>query len=734
MRLYSHSKSKKGFTIVELIVVISVIAILASISIVGYGSWRNSVISTQIKNDLTAVASAMESARTFSNGYPTSLPSNVQPSENVTLTLMVDSDATSYCIDGVSSENTNLTFFIASDTKDKGALEGTCATRPNQVVPSVPTGLAVNASRTSSIDLSWDESTNLPIGYTAQCASDAGFIVGLGQSTQASTSTTVTGLDASTTHYCRVKATNAAGSSDWSTTISTNTTDQECSTTGQFGTYPICYAYDALPLASSIEGYWTSPPDGYLIEDGSAVSRTTYAELFASIGTTFGAGDGATTFNLPDSRGRVAVNRNTSDTEFDAIGERPGSKTEQLTTTQMPTHTHKLPWQQNGNDVSDYLGGSGAAYGLATSYNAATTYDPLEPVGGNDGHNNIQPSIVKTFAIKYRPSTGSESTLPTGTSIQGYWTSAPAGYLLENGSAVSRTTYSDLFAVTGTTYGVGNGTTTFNLPDSRGRASVNLSPTDTEFDAMGEKPGSKTEQLTIAQMPSHTHKVPYLASGNDVSDYLGGSGAGYGIAYNYTTMRSGTYDPLEPVGGGATHNNIQPSITRTFAIKYTAVAGSVEASPRGTSIQGYWTSAPAGYLLENGSAVSRTTYAALFAVIGTTYGAGNGTTTFNLPDSRGRVGVHKKSTDPEFDTMGEKYGEKSHVLTIAEMPTHTHKLTWQNNGNDVSDYLGGSGADYGIASTYNFKSGTYDLLEPVGGDGAHNEIQPSITKMFAIKF
>src|SRR5690606_12877743 len=59
--------------------------------------------------------------------------------------------------------------------------------------------------------------------------------------------------------------------------------------------------------------------------------------------------------------------------------------------------------------------------------------------------------------------------------------------------------------------------------------------------------------------------------------------------------------------------------------------------PIGTVADFAGTSAPAGWLLCYGQAVSRTTYAALFAVLGTTYGAGNGSSTFNLPDCRGRV-------------------------------------------------------------------------------------------------
>jgi microcystin-dependent protein len=82
------------------------------------------------------------------------------------------------------------------------------------------------------------------------------------------------------------------------------------------------------------------PPTGWLICSGTAVSRTTYAALFAVIGTTYGSGDGSTTFNLPDLKGNVPVGRNTSDSQFDTLGETGGAKTHTLTTTEMPSHTH----------------------------------------------------------------------------------------------------------------------------------------------------------------------------------------------------------------------------------------------------------------------------------------------------------------------------------------------------------------------------------------------------------
>jgi microcystin-dependent protein len=95
--------------------------------------------------------------------------------------------------------------------------------------------------------------------------------------------------------------------------------------------------------------------------------------------------------------------------------------------------------------------------------------------------------------------------------------------------------------------------------------------------------------------------------------------------------------------------------------------------------------APSGWLLCFGQAVSRTTYAALFGVIGTTYGAGNGTTTFNLPDLRGRVTAGQDdmggtsanrltgaSGGVDGDVLGATGGDETHVLTTAQLASHSH--------------------------------------------------------------
>ena len=84
------------------------------------------------------------------------------------------------------------------------------------------------------------------------------------------------------------------------------------------------------------------PPTGWLLCDGSAVDRTTYSALFALIGIIYGSGDGTTTFNLPNTKGRIPVGRDAAQTEFDVIGEVGGAKTHILATTEIPSHQHTM--------------------------------------------------------------------------------------------------------------------------------------------------------------------------------------------------------------------------------------------------------------------------------------------------------------------------------------------------------------------------------------------------------
>ena len=134
-------------------------------------------------------------------------------------------------------------------------------------------------------------------------------------------------------------------------------------------------------------------------------------------------------------------------------------------------------------------------------------------------------------------------------------------------------------------------------------------------------------------------------------------------------------------------------------------------------------STPDGFLECDGQAVSRTDYADLFAVIGITYGPGDGSTTFNLPDLRGRVPVGQDTGQVEFDTLGETGGEKAHTLTVTEMPAHTH--TEVTATPSLCD---------GIILTAPSSIPGVGLTGSAGGGAAHNNLQPYLTLKFIIKF
>lgn len=80
--------------------------------------------------------------------------------------------------------------------------------------------------------------------------------------------------------------------------------------------------------------------------------------------------------------------------------------------------------------------------------------------------------------------------------------------------------------------------------------------------------------------------------------------------------------------------------------------------------------APTGWLICNGQAVNRNTYAALFGIIGTAFGAGDGTATFNLPNFGGRTPMGQNGTYPR----GSSGGTVSNTLTVAQLPSHTHGI------------------------------------------------------------
>lgn len=171
-----------------------------------------------------------------------------------------------------------------------------------------------------------------------------------------------------------------------------------------------------LPFAASVA------PSGWLLCDGSAVSRSTYADLFSAIGTTWGAGDGTSTFNIPDLRGKIPVAQSTAGTlsTFAATG---GEETHTLSTAELPIHSHANSATAGVQSVSHthsltgefqevtYTGGTSTVVplidtgGVSTGSQSASHSHSISMTNANAGsgttHNNLQPYAVMLYIIRY---------------------------------------------------------------------------------------------------------------------------------------------------------------------------------------------------------------------------------------------------------------------------------------------------------------------------------------------
>lgn len=244
---------------------------------------------------------------------------------------------------------------------------------------------------------------------------------------------------------------------------------------------------------------------------------------------------------------------------------------------------------------------------LAQTMSDATSQDFLD-----DGDSAALTALMKTFFL---------TLLPSGSLMPFAGSTAPAHFLLCYGQAVSRTTYATLFAAIGTTYGVGDGSTTFNLPDLRGRAiagkddmggaaanRVTTGGSGVNGAALGGSGGLQAVTLATAEIPAHTHtQQPHThslpAHSHSINDpghqhvpVSAGGGASYpaGAAnFTFPTASPGQSDfgmrtsigytgislnaagPVnadttavnDNAGGGGSHQNMQPTIVLNYIIK-----------------------------------------------------------------------------------------------------------------------------------------------------------------------
>jgi microcystin-dependent protein len=165
----------------------------------------------------------------------------------------------------------------------------------------------------------------------------------------------------------------------------------------------------------------SSLPSGWLWADGSTVSRTTYADLFALIGTTYGAGDGSTTFALPDLRGRTIAGKDNMDNsegtgggdaarltsgskaaiDGDTLGASGGVEEHLLTWEEsgLKAHTHSFTDNYNGSRSAQ--GGTNITVGSATLTGAADATSANTAEDADEAHTNVQPTLVLNYIVRY---------------------------------------------------------------------------------------------------------------------------------------------------------------------------------------------------------------------------------------------------------------------------------------------------------------------------------------------
>lgn len=152
------------------------------------------------------------------------------------------------------------------------------------------------------------------------------------------------------------------------------------------------------PVGMIVPFAGSSAPDGWVLCEGQAVSRTAYAALFAVVGTAYGAGDGSTTFNLPDLRRRSPIGPGGAWSP----GQQVGAETHTLTTNEMPAHSHPQRGSMLGALYHGVNGGSGQRTTLAQTTVNAYGYTLLvtADTGGGAAHNNVGPALVLNFMIR----------------------------------------------------------------------------------------------------------------------------------------------------------------------------------------------------------------------------------------------------------------------------------------------------------------------------------------------
>jgi len=280
-----------------------------------------------------------------------------------------------------------------------------------------------------------------------------------------------------------------------------------------------------------------------------------------------------------------------------------------------------------------------------------------------------------------------------------------------------------------------------------GQVGINRNPTTEQLEVAGA--------ATAAGQAANLSSGPARASMDITSAGIARIGGVAGAGSNPTTqlLSGGAAVATLTTGGGLQVGSPTGGDQGAGAINaqafYQNGAPVVAAVPTGTLLPFAGSSAPLGYLLADGSSYSTTTYAALFNVIGYTFG-GSGSS-FNVPDLRGRVAAGNDSATGRLNNSGQFTnagpgsvgGEAAHTLVTGEMPSHSHGVndsghahnqepgTVVNNGGDSSP--SGAVGSNGVSGGATEAATTGISIQSAGGGSAHNNVQPTLIVNYIIK-
>ena len=295
-----------------------------------------------------------------------------------------------------------------------------------------------------------------------------------------------------------------------------------------------CAAFDLTTTTTAVFAAYVPPVTKlYVVKNSSIYTATVYASTVA--GNTTAAGTGVA---IP--AGRTVIIRcdgtNIVD-QFDYISSN-------LTV--------------GGNQV---VTGTLAVTGTSTfTGSAAFSGVPTAPTAAS-GTNTTQ--IATTAFVN----TASAAAVPSGSLLMWPTATAPSGYLLCNGAAVSRTTYAALFAVVGTTFGVGDTTTTFNLPDYRDRMPIGAGTTYSANSQGGSKDAIVVTHNHSVTDTGHIHTVSLTNSGTFANGGPIPGGNGGGGSYTQNTNSAVTGISIAASGSSGTNANLPPYLGIYFIIK-----------------------------------------------------------------------------------------------------------------------------------------------------------------------